>query len=76
MVVSGVLCLILFILIPLMIWLAYKNDTTRQALYAGWIPVLSAMVISSLGGLILKQTVDKLEGIAIYTPIINGGCGL
>ena len=57
-----------------MIWLAYKNETTRSALYAGWIPVLSAMIISSIGGLILKETVDKLQGIAIYTPIINGKC--
>ncbi len=58
--------------IPIMVWLAYKNDTSRSALYAGWIPVLSAMIISSIGGLILKEAVGKLEGIAIYTPIING----
>ena len=70
--VSGVLCLILFILIPFCLYMAYYNQLTRSALYAGWIPVLFAMLISSGGGLVLKIAVKHFPGIAIYSPIING----
>ena len=54
------------------LWLAHYNKTTRSVLYAGWIPILLAMLISSLGGLVLSKTVLRFPGIAIYSPIING----
>ena len=45
-VISGVMCTVLLLLIPLWLFLAYHNSTTRSVLYSGWIPVLSAMGIS------------------------------
>ncbi|XP_003384010.3 PREDICTED: solute carrier family 41 member 1-like isoform X2 [Amphimedon queenslandica] len=71
-VISSILCGVLLILIPFWLCLAYYNTTTRSVLYSGWIPVLSAMLISSIGGFILSKTVSVFPGIAIYSPIING----
>ncbi|KAB7502558.1 Solute carrier family 41 member 1 [Armadillidium nasatum] len=58
--------------IPLWIWLASRNAHTKDVLYTGWTPVISAMVISSLGGVILDFTVATYKGIAVYQPVING----
>ena len=41
-------------------------------LYSGWKPVLVAMSISSLGGLILDRAVTKFSGIAVFQPLFNG----
>ena len=41
-------------------------------LYTGWKPVLVAMSISSLGGLILDKAVTKFRGIAVFQPLFNG----
>ena len=71
-VISSILCAVLVILIPFWLCLAYYNTSTRSVLYSGWIPVLSAMLISSVGGFILSKTVSVFPGIAIYSPIING----
>ena len=71
-VISSVLCGCLILLIPLWLFLSYRNPTTKSVLYSGWIPVLSAMLISSLGGLVLSKTVTTFPGIAVYSPIING----
>lgn len=41
-------------------------------LYHGWTPVVGAMLISSMGGLILDFMVFRFEGIAVFQPVING----
>ena len=43
-----------------------------SVLYSGWKPVLIAMSISSLGGLILDKAVSKFSGIAVFQPLFNG----
>ncbi|XP_039756347.1 solute carrier family 41 member 1-like [Pararge aegeria] len=60
------------ILVPLCGYIAWKNPFTQQALDEGWVPVVSAMVISSAGGLILDYTVVNYEGIAVFQLVING----
>ncbi|CAG9564639.1 unnamed protein product [Danaus chrysippus] len=60
------------ILVPLCGYIAYNNQFTRQALDEGWVPVVSAMVISSAGGLILDYTVSNYKGIAVFQLVING----
>ncbi|XP_026474542.1 solute carrier family 41 member 2-like [Ctenocephalides felis] len=57
---------------PLWVWIAKKNEHTRDVLYNGWTPVLTAMLISSVGGLILDFMVSRFEGIAVFQPVING----
>lgn len=60
------------ILVPVCGYIAWKNKFTRQALDEGWVPVVSAMVISSAGGLILDFTVSNYKGIAVFQLVING----
>ncbi|XP_074863894.1 solute carrier family 41 member 2 [Carettochelys insculpta] len=61
-------------LTPIWIVISAKHPATRTVLYSGWEPVITAMVISSIGGLILDTTVSdpNLAGIVVYTPVING----
>lgn len=61
-------------LTPIWIIVAAKHPATRTVLHSGWEPVVTAMVISSIGGLILDTTVSdpNLVGIVVYTPVING----
>ncbi|KAG6445111.1 solute carrier family 41 member 1 [Manduca sexta] len=59
-------------LVPVSGYIAWKNKFTQQALDEGWVPVVSAMVISSAGGLILDHTVSVYKGIAVYQLVING----
>ncbi|XP_036614725.1 solute carrier family 41 member 2 isoform X1 [Trichosurus vulpecula] len=61
-------------LTPIWIVIAAKHPATRTVLHSGWEPVITAMVISSIGGLILDTTVSdpNLVGIVVYTPVING----
>lgn len=54
---------------------AKKNPNTSDILYNGWTPVLSAMVISSMGGKILNNVIMKFPDIAVFQPVINGVAG-
>lgn len=60
------------ILIPVWAWLASRNVYSRQVLDTGWTPVIAAMLISSVGGLILDFTVSQYKGVAVFQLIING----
>ncbi|XP_030071376.1 solute carrier family 41 member 2 [Microcaecilia unicolor] len=61
-------------LTPIGIIIASKHPATKIVLHSGWEPVIIAMLISSIGGLILDTTVSdpNLAGIVVYTPVING----
>ena len=67
-----VLTVVLVLLIPVWVVIAYGNSHTRDVLYHGWAPIVSAMAISSVGGIILDFAVSKFTGIAVYQPVING----
>lgn len=70
--ISPVIITVYLALLPWLIWMASKNPLTYEVLQTGWVPVLSAMGISSLGGLILDYTVSAYKGIAVFQPVING----
>lgn len=70
--IVGLLCAIFLLSIPLWVYLARNNPVTKTTLYNGWSPVIAAMVISSGGGLILDQAVSRFQGIAVYSPTMNG----
>ncbi|CAN2391583.1 Solute carrier family 41 [Pristimantis euphronides] len=72
--VNLIVCLLFIALLPVWLIVARKNPTTRQVLATGWEPVIIAMAISSVGGLILDKTVSdpNFAGIAVFTPVING----
>ncbi|XP_060036253.1 solute carrier family 41 member 3 isoform X2 [Erinaceus europaeus] len=67
-------CLGFTALTPVWVILAKRNPPIMQVLKLGWFPIILAMVISSLGGLILNKTISKQQykGMAIFTPIICG----
>ncbi|KAG9339918.1 hypothetical protein JZ751_022231 [Albula glossodonta] len=72
--VSSLVCAFFLCLTPVCIVISSKHPASRTLLYSGWEPVITAMVISSIGGLILDKTVSdpNLAGIVVYTPVING----
>ncbi|XP_037016532.2 solute carrier family 41 member 2 [Artibeus jamaicensis] len=72
--VSPLVGIFFLALTPIWIVVAAKHPATRTVLHWGWEPVITAMVVSSLGGLILDTTVSdpNLVGIVVYTPVING----
>ncbi|KAL9878236.1 solute carrier family 41 member 2 isoform 6-T7 [Glossina fuscipes fuscipes] len=59
-------------LLPLWIIVVLKNKYTRPILKTGWVPVLSALCISGLGGLVLDAAVEIFNGFVVFQPIING----
>ncbi|XP_077982498.1 solute carrier family 41 member 1-like [Glandiceps talaboti] len=67
-----IICIFICIGAPLCAYGSYKNKYTKDVLLTGWNPVITAMVISSVGGLILDFAVSNYRGVAIFTPIING----
>ncbi|CAF94010.1 unnamed protein product, partial [Tetraodon nigroviridis] len=71
---SPLVCLVFLGLIPVWVAVAWLSPQIREVLYSGWQPVIIAMSISSIGGIILDKTVShpKFEGMAVFTPVING----
>ncbi|KAM4652709.1 solute carrier family 41 member 1-like isoform 1-T2 [Discoglossus pictus] len=74
---SPLICAVFIILIPLWVAVAKQSAAIAEVLKSGWQPVIVAMSISSIGGLILDKTVTdpKFEGMAVFTPVINGVAG-
>lgn len=70
-----VLVLYAFVIAPLCIKAASHCVHTKKVLHDGWVPVLSAMVISSLSGSILNQTIHRFPKVAAFQPVINGVAG-
>lgn len=64
--------IIALLLVPIWVWFASQNKFTKEVLWTGWTPVISAMIISSVGGLILDCTVSQYKGVAAFQLIING----
>ncbi|XP_037937757.1 solute carrier family 41 member 2 isoform X3 [Teleopsis dalmanni] len=60
------------VLLPMWVVVVLKNKYTRPVLKNGWVPVLSALCISGLGGLVLDAAVEIFDGFVVFQPIING----
>ncbi|XP_068125653.1 solute carrier family 41 member 1 [Hyperolius riggenbachi] len=72
--VNLTVCVLFIILLPIWFVIARNNPASKEVLSSGWEPVIVAMAISSVGGLILDKTVSdpNFAGIAVFTPVING----
>lgn len=70
-------CVVIFFIlfIPLWVLIARSTTYTSKVLCSGWIPIISAMAISSLGGSILDMTVPTFENLAVFQPVISGVAG-
>ncbi|XP_069793557.1 solute carrier family 41 member 1 isoform X7 [Narcine bancroftii] len=68
------LCGLLVAVIPIWVVIARRSPPIREVLRSGWQPVLIAMMISSIGGVILDKMLSnpRFEGMAVFTPVING----
>ncbi|BFG01222.1 solute carrier family 41 member 3 [Drosophila madeirensis] len=60
------------VLLPMWVLIVLRNEYTRPVLKSGWVPVLSALCISGLGGLVLDAAVEVFDGFVVFQPIING----
>ncbi|XP_033114565.1 solute carrier family 41 member 1-like [Anneissia japonica] len=60
------------VLVPLWAYISHHNSYTHEVLYAGWSPVITAMLISSCGGLVLDIAIRQNAGVAVFSPVING----
>uniref|UniRef100_A0A9J8D526 Solute carrier family 41 member n=1 Tax=Cyprinus carpio carpio TaxID=630221 RepID=A0A9J8D526_CYPCA len=71
---NPMVCAFFVALTPIWVLIARRTPSTREVLYSGWEPVIIAMAISSVGGLILDKTVSNpnFAGMAVFTPVING----
>ena len=66
---------IYFLVLPLLMYLAFQNPHSSQVLVRGWTPILLAMLISCGGGVILDKSVEHFKGIALFLPVMNGAGG-
>ncbi|XP_058500677.1 solute carrier family 41 member 2 [Solea solea] len=66
--------LLFLCMIPLWIVISSKHPASHILLRTGWEPIVTAMAISSIGGLILElsESDPNLSGIIAYAPVING----
>ncbi|CAF3492478.1 unnamed protein product [Rotaria sordida] len=62
-------------LIPIWIMISAQNEYVQDVLIHGWSPIIIAMFISSMSGLILDFAVQTLHGIIVFQPVMNGVCG-
>lgn len=63
-----VLCVLL---LPFWFLIAHRNSLTRTVLSVGWMPILTAVVVSSFGGYILDFSVIRFPGIALHLSAVN-----
>ncbi|RKP07829.1 hypothetical protein THASP1DRAFT_16510, partial [Thamnocephalis sphaerospora] len=61
--------------IPVYVWLVRRNDLVRDTLPNGWVPIILAMAISSLAGLVLERYIERYAGMAVLVPVLNGVSG-
>lgn len=67
-----ILILVYYLLLPIWIFIVWRNKYTKKVLTAGWTPVISALFISGVGGIVLDQAVDHFRGYEVFQPIVNG----
>ncbi|XP_070150743.1 solute carrier family 41 member 2 isoform X2 [Polyergus mexicanus] len=60
------------VVLPFWILIVLKNKYTKSVLKSGWVPILSALLISGGGGLVLERMVDSYDGFEVFQPVING----
>lgn len=71
---TSIVIVIYILLVPIWITIIQANVHTTNILFKGshWYPLVTAMLISSISGVILKTAVDRSEDIALFQPVICG----
>ncbi|KAG1151017.1 hypothetical protein G6F37_008322 [Rhizopus arrhizus] len=73
--ISTIIVAVMLAMIPLFSLIVWKNKHVKELLFAGWTPIILAMVISSLAGILLEEYVEEYKGIALLTPVLIGLAG-
>ncbi|CAF4902677.1 unnamed protein product [Pieris macdunnoughi] len=61
-----------YCLLPVWVFIVWRNKYTKTVLTTGWTPVISALFISGIGGIVLDQAVDRYPAYEVFQPIVNG----
>ena len=71
---TGLVIIVYIGLLPFFVSVTQENTHTDKILVQAshWYPLITAMVISTISGVILKLTVFKSNDIALFQPVING----
>ncbi|KAB0364213.1 hypothetical protein FD754_008369 [Muntiacus muntjak] len=71
---TPLLCVGFAALTPACVLVAKQNPPVVRILKFGWFPIVLAMLVSSLGGLILNKTLSRpqFRGMAVFAPIMCG----
>ncbi|KAI8149680.1 hypothetical protein BJV82DRAFT_588903 [Fennellomyces sp. T-0311] len=72
---STILFVVMTLIVPLFGYVVWKNKHVKSLLFVGWVPILIAMVISSLAGMVLEKYVEEFKGVALLTPVLIGLAG-
>ncbi|XP_049805199.1 solute carrier family 41 member 2-like [Schistocerca nitens] len=70
--VSATVVAFYLLLLPVWIYVVYRNKYTKPVLYSGWVPVLGALLISGFGGIVMNSVYQMFNGFVVFQPIING----
>lgn len=63
------------VILPTVALIAARNDHSACVLREGWTPVIVAMLLSSVGGLILRHSSLAFPKLAPFAPVTNGAGG-
>lgn len=71
---TSIVIMTYILLVPIWITIIQANVHTTNILFKSshWYPLATAMLISSISGVILKTAVDRSEDIALFQPVICG----
>uniref|UniRef100_A0A914ENJ4 SLC41A/MgtE integral membrane domain-containing protein n=1 Tax=Acrobeloides nanus TaxID=290746 RepID=A0A914ENJ4_9BILA len=72
LVLYSILLVVFLVSSSFWMYITSRNPLTREVLKFGWYSILSAMVISTGGGYIMKNAIIKYPDVAIFQPVING----
>ncbi|CAJ0903899.1 5847_t:CDS:2 [Entrophospora sp. SA101] len=73
--ISSFMFIILVISIPLWVKMVWTNKYVQDLLVSGWSPLFLAMIIASIAGLVLEKYIERYNGLALLTPVLNGIAG-
>jgi len=68
--VGPVVVIFYLILMPITLFLASRNDSTKDVVGSGWFPIIIGMILSSVAGVVFDIATEHFGTIAIFTPII------
>ena len=64
--------LILLLALPIFWWEASKDSACKEALSAGWCPIILSLCVAQFAGMALETSIVSYEGVGIFVLFING----